>query len=385
MIVYKTQAEIERDITDDLTTLGIYDMFSAPILSTTFAPFVGKLEEVNNMVKRIDLQTRLSTASGDDLDYRALETAGIERISLLPSEDLTYSNFHFYLPDGKTAAEITSTGGGFTIPSGVVIDNGAFYFETLDAAVFAPGANAVYVRVRSTAPDTPTIGVGELTNHNLVYSAIANLDTSIPNLSILCKNDVEIIPTTYEETDDEFRYRTIETIRGRSGINESTLRSKLREIGVVEYVQHNDYYGLGRAGIEVVTNQQTVPDPILVSSNEIVKEIYPGNRVIKPIYLMTKLVIDIDVIDKSTLDDTKVAIKDEIIAHMDDYRLGSMLNLDQINAIVQANTNVRDGDCVCVYINGYKATLTNQISQSDEKFVLDVDDEENNVVFAVKA
>jgi len=391
MITFKTENEILEEINKDLGIIGVSDLYESPVLASMFSPFIAKVTELNNTMEQIYLQSRLATATGSELEDIVYQITGNKRMVQLPPEDLTLTNFHFYLPSDMKAGDMTTDGDGFTIPAGVIVTADGFDFYTLDDAVFSSESTVVYTRVRATNVDTPYIDTGTLSTHNIDYTTIPNFDTSNPNNVILCSNDKPIVPSTYNETDDELRYRILQWIAGRSSINESTLRAKFMEIGVTDYIIHEDFYGVGRAGIEIRTDNPIVSEALLVQANEVVKSIYPGNRVIVPIYLPVQFTMELEVNDPAALAETKTNIEDAVKGTFNDYKLGTPLNITAALTAARSVDNVKSVDCNCVFIDGYKQsiesgqTIPSIPAQPDEQYIVDPDSTLPFIEFVVKS
>lgn len=213
----------------------------------------------------------VSGATGSYLDFMA-SLFGISRVRAnRVTIGSNTNNFKIFTTAANFGA--INSNRSIYIPAGTVISSSTSdaSYSLTDNINLSAGSSSVYVNATSNSNGTVA---------NLGQGALDTIDftnyTDSANGSLLVSNTFPVDVGTNEETDPEFRFRIIETLKSYQKGNELALRVKALTIpGIVDMVYEDKAYGIGTARVILQTSTAIVDDNVLDYAESILQQEVP--------------------------------------------------------------------------------------------------------------
>ena len=179
-------------------------------------------------------QLFVSSASGDNLD-RFGSLFGITRVDVPPEINSTEGVVYFYLNnegiDHSSGVPNITYGSDITFPEGTLLSTNELsteynpvVWETTEEIVISAGDYMAYASIRPLYGRDITVGEGELLNHNFNDSELTD------DVRVYIYNKTDLVGITTYETDNNYRYRIIHSIKRLASGNRLAIR--LASLGV---------------------------------------------------------------------------------------------------------------------------------------------------------
>lgn len=284
----------------------------------------------------------LVSATGVALDQIGKNFFGINRIkATTPIVTNSMKAIKFYTNNGVTFGTINKVNdlaNDIIIPEGTLItgtNNGISYTFRITSTITLPLNNTeAYIDAEMLSGDLNLIPANTLTSHNFV-----NYTTSSTKL-LLVTNTVAIGTSSEEESDDNYRYRLMTSIKGRDVNSYYGIKNKLLTLSGVSNVEIiNAAHGGGTfsvivQGITPVTSLATLD---LVESE--IRNIVPPwvyFTVRRPNYIGITLTVGINSLSSDIISASVVnSIKSSVTNYINNF-YGSYIEISKIQSIAQA-------------------------------------------------
>jgi len=373
MLVYKTRSEIETTINQDMENLGLLNTSNISLLQGLITIFSDDVKALYDNLYSIDRSRRPTVMIGDDLD-EFCRLFGLRRGIAPAAADLSSTNFKFYLSDGLTAKEVTLSQSGFTLSAGYTVSDGANEFVTIDTAVFTPDSNSAYVRIVSAGSITGLIPPNSIREHTVEITDIPDIDPDV-DVFLECSNDRAISAGVTNEGDSALRSRLYSRALSMNNTNEDALLFALQSIGIPNVRFHNDFFGIGTIGVELLIGSPVISDYAIEVANATISRLVPYARVVRPEYLTISLQVRIEVNQDTEVSRAQQRVINAITEYFDAVEMGRSVSIAEIESIVNEQEGIVRGSIVCFYINGRRALLNVvQRADRDQKYVLAIED-----------
>lgn len=267
----KSDKQIANDLRENLRQRGGITHWSfdstARIISDTMT---SEMARTNAESRRAFESIQISTAEGNDLDFIALEWAGIRRRGAAFSHvKANHKNLYFYAQNqgyGNTSNGTfgsINNGNPITIPRGTVISSSravqsssAIVYETTEDVVLLPDEALKYISAKAV-----TMGAGmNCSDNSLRYHNFESYESSGFG-SLKCNNRYPILSGSDRETDENLRFRVSQFMPAMVQNNSAKLRLSGLSIPGVEQVKILEgYFGIGTAAAVIFgMDHETTP------------------------------------------------------------------------------------------------------------------------------
>jgi len=350
----------------------------------------------------------ITRAYGRDLDNIG-RIIGSERGDATTSNDMTYTNFYFYLDTrlgidiGTLIDRVYPTSTHYNIrqrledqgyidnkdvptqlklPRGMYVssDDRRILYTTVEDAYLTNDSNEVYVPVIATAT-----GSGQNVGANVIIKHSLNEVNIIKDLSkyILCTNRFPITNGSNTVSDDDYRYN-MSISRINLGANEVAIRQAALSVpGVRNVLFERARFGNGTFNLIVEGVSPLVSEGLVTTVKERVQSIVGGDSVYvhRPEYIGVELNLDLITEVGTDTDLLRETVRNDIISYINDTTIGGRLIWNQLVDII-----IREGviDFVLSYykfgeydifnkinLNQIVLRPSNQGANYNEKFYID--------------
>lgn len=282
----------------------------------------------------------ISGASGQFLDSIG-DLYGVKRKSAQSViSSAATETIKFYAPSGKTFGDLNS-GQNIVIPAGTIIQTGpqaarpTRYF--VKASTTLPsGSSAFFVTVESQQKgELATVGENSLTSHNFTnYLDVANNSLRVVNVK-------SITYAQNDESDNDFKYRIINSFTTNEAANQTALRLAALSIpGVSDAIIKEFAYGAGTCELIIVGQSAKVHNVIIEAVQEKVNQVKAmGTSVIVrgPREIGVELEVKLNFVDEITEDiktATRTRVSENLKYFFDSTELGKTITFQQILQVI---------------------------------------------------
>jgi uncharacterized phage protein gp47/JayE len=246
-VVTPTYDELVKIAQDALKErAGITNFSESSVIGTLVNVMAAYTLDMYSVVKLLETQSSLSTATGANLD-KIGELFGVTRLS---SKEATTIG-------GGTSVMFTNSSAvqDITVPERTRIWSPRDYnvaFYTTSTIVVPHGSRAYTDVVAAGVGESFNVGPETLTQHNLSYSELA------------VTNILPIANGISTETDENYRYRISQALLAKGGSNEAAIRMRLLEVpGVKDAVVQSLVRGTGTVDIVIIPVARRVSQELL--------------------------------------------------------------------------------------------------------------------------
>jgi len=247
------------------------------VIRSILEVFTGQLSEQYEVMNANLLQAYVSTAVGTALDNIGM-VFGITRKTPKRAQDLSHSNFRFYLDPttGFTASQLAAlqytenvsagitstyvTSASFTIPVGTIVRSGRIEYGTTEAAPFTGTDTDSFV---------PIIAGGFGGDYNipafvLKEYVLESVEFSLIKQYLRCENKQALSSGAFIEDDPAFRQRIIQSHVGAAKANHTAIRlAALSVPGVSDVILQEYSAGIGTFSVYVIADIPIPSDGLL--------------------------------------------------------------------------------------------------------------------------
>ena len=256
-----TYDEVLTKITTDIiNNTSLKNISPGSIIRTMVSEFGAVANDMNFNISTTFLNSVVSTAVGPNLDLigkllnvsrtNSSYAIGTVRIYIDPYSGKTLANL-------KSILNIT---GDITLPRGTEVSDssGLYKYNLIDNVILSD--DPIYVDVISQAS-------GSVANSGSgAISMFSNYDPSLLNIInyILVSNDLPIDSAADNESDDDYRYRIVNSYTANAMANETAVRlAALKVPGVANVLMVPYEYGIGTGSVYVISESPIVSAGIL--------------------------------------------------------------------------------------------------------------------------
>lgn len=283
----------------------------------------------------------LATATGDTLTQIGLNFFGIERIkATVPTVTKTSKAIKFYTNNGITFGtinQVDGVGSNITVNEGTLIqgtyNNTTYIFRVTETTVLNYNSNEAYVSAEMLSGDTALIPSNTLTSHNCSTYTLAK-----SNL-LLVTNPVSIGMATPEETDNNFRYRLMNSIKSKDSSSYHGIKNKILELPGVSNVEIiNSAYGGGTFSAIVQGITPVTSDDLLSYVKSEIQNIVPPwvyFTVEKPNYIGLTITIGLNTLGTNDIPLYVITSIKNAVSNFINNFFGSYIEVSQIRDVAQ--------------------------------------------------
>lgn len=235
----RSRAEVAKRLIEKLPRLTDYTYLGEGSIVRAFLETIAyELGSAYALLNYSFAQQLVTEASGASLDSMGM-LYGVTRRQVLSTA--VQSSFYFYLAataNHQTGVPSSTAAEFFTIPAGTTISmsddivGDTYSFITTGDVVFSQGDSVHYANIRPSSTTILTnIAAHKLRVHNYTGTGYENL---------YCTNPVEISVSTNTESDEDYRARIVDAVRGIASANKIAVRlaalsvNNIRDAKVIE-------------------------------------------------------------------------------------------------------------------------------------------------------
>jgi uncharacterized phage protein gp47/JayE len=296
---------------------------------------------INNYVK----ENSLATATGYTLDSIGENFFGIKRlVSVSPSITSTMKALKFYTNNGVAFGEINRSSSGtvqdIVVPEGTQITgsyNGTSYtFRISKTITLSSTSNIAYADAEMSNGDNKIIPANTLTTHS--FTEYTNAASKL----LLVTNVVSIGSGRDSETDDNYRYRLINSIKANSSSSYFGIKNDIITIPGISNVEIiNGAYGGGTFAVFVQGTTPITSDELIETVKDQLSSIVPAwctYTVNKPRYFGLTMTVSINVGSGTVSDQTIQSINHNVSEYVNNF-YGNQFRALTLQQIVMSSSS----------------------------------------------
>lgn len=323
-------------ITSILPGSKLFEMAESIALESTVTEDI-----INNYIK----ENSLATATEHTLDRIGENFFGISRLrSVAPSITSTMKVLKFYTNNGVAFGEINRSSSGLVqdivIPEGVQVTGtygGLTYtFRISKSITLGSSSNIGYADAEMSVGDFKIIPANTLTNHDFTTY------TTAASKLLLVTNVTSIGSGRESETDNNYRYRLINSIKANSSSSYFGIKNDLVTIPGISNVEIiNGAYGGGTFAVFVQGVTPVTSDEILETVKDRLSSMVPAwctYTVNKPRYFGLTMTVSINIGSGTVSDQTIQSINDNISEYVNNF-YGSQFRVLTLQQIVMSSSS----------------------------------------------
>lgn len=288
----------------------------------------------------------LATATGQQLSNIGTNFFGVDRIKATsPVISASMKAIKFYTSNGVTFGtinQLNGVGSDITVNEGTLItgtsNNTEYVFRITQNTVLPAMANEAYAPAEMLNGDTNLIPSNTLTSHNCTtYS------TSALNF-LLVTNPVAIGMAAPEESDNNYRYRLINSLRAKEITSFYGIKNELLQLPGVSNIEIiPGSYGGGTFTVVVQGITPITSDDLIELVRQTISNIVPPwvyYTVEKPNYIGLTLSIGLNISTADSISSVIVSSLQRALADYINNFYGTAFNLQMLQSIAQQSVPV---------------------------------------------